>query len=125
MATAKKRSKSSKSGSNRRYTYVRNFKGRELSSVQLTELRPKVMLALSDPRWDYRTVTGISKQLHVSPAYVSKILNSSPEVRASVSRSTEGKKLYTHKSKTSLISDWWHAFRNMSSYKYGTPNDGD
>ena len=60
----------------------------------------KVMEALRDPAWDFRTVSGISKQSGISEAAIQRLLSMhEKEVRRAVSRDRPRHRLYTLKSR--------------------------
>jgi len=61
----------------------------------------KVFDALSDPRWDFRTIHGISKAIDASEAEVASILRKYPDlVRRSLVRDEDGNELFTLGSRT-------------------------
>ena len=59
-----------------------------------------VLDALADPKWDFRTVEGISTETGVPKEEVEEILRSYPTlVRKSLVRDVRGQRLYTLKSR--------------------------
>ena len=59
---------------------------------------PEVRAALEDPRWDFRTVTGIARETGLAPARVERVLELyRSEIRQVVSRNRQ--KIYTLKSR--------------------------
>ena len=66
----------------------------------------KVFKALSDPNWDFRTVSGIATETSVPEATVRKILQKYPQlVRKSAVKDQEGSVLYTLKSKGMVLKE--------------------
>ena len=60
---------------------------------------PRVQEALADPRWDFRTVEGISRETGLNRSDIVELLEEHrPEVRRTVSRDRNGRALYTTKS---------------------------
>lgn len=60
----------------------------------------KVLEALSDPAWDFRTTAGIAEAVGLSESEVSKILNAYPEfVRKSAVPDHQRRELFTLSSK--------------------------
>ncbi|MCT8986347.1 hypothetical protein [Shewanella phaeophyticola] len=83
------------------------------------EVKAKVIKALEDNRWDYRTAEGISKAVSVRVDLVKGVLNSDKRIRHSVMKSKSGKDLYTLKHRRSVIRDFYTAFRAMNAEKLG------
>ena len=79
----------------------------------------KVIEALKSPKFKYRTVQGLAKETHLSPAEVKKVLETDTTVRKSLARSKSGATLYIAKKNVSAIQDAWNAFRAINSAKYG------
>ena len=60
----------------------------------------RVLEALADARWDFRTLQGISEETGLSEGQVQEILNGHPElVRKSAVPDRRGRELYTLKSR--------------------------
>lgn len=56
----------------------------------------KVLEALADPLWDFRTISGISKETGLTPAEIKKALDAHPDlVRQSLVPDRHGRSLYT------------------------------
>ena len=65
-----------------------------------TEIRAwdRVRAALANPRWDFRTVDGIAKEVHLNPDQVRQVLDSmGSEVR--IAKGRDYRTLYTLKSR--------------------------
>ena len=82
------------------------------------EAWPRIQAALEDPRWNFRTVEGISRDTGLNAACISDLLEEhQPEVRRAVSRDRKGRVLYTIKpwpvSIREVIADL-HAFASKS-----------
>ena len=59
---------------------------------------PKVHAALQNPRWDFRTVSGIARDTGLDPGHVARMLKMHrPEIRQTLSR--DRRKIYTLKSR--------------------------
>ncbi len=79
----------------------------------------RVVRALNDPRWEYRTLKGIASQSGLPQARVQELLKSNQgQVRKSVISSKAGEDLYTLRSKKGVLADYWNAFRRLSNEKY-------
>ena len=62
----------------------------------------RVHLALKDPKWDFRTVTGIAKDTGLDQVRVKRLLDQHrPEIRQAMSR--DGRIIYTLKSRPMKI----------------------
>ena len=60
----------------------------------------KIFAALSDAKWDFRTVSGISRETGLSESEVREILGKYPEViRKSLVRNRDGHELFTLRSR--------------------------
>jgi hypothetical protein len=89
------------------------------------EVTSRVIAALGDARWDYRTAQGVSTQTGFPKETVIKVLSSDSRVRESlIPRSPKGK-LYTLKSRKSTLGDIWSTFREMSREKYSDVKEED
>jgi hypothetical protein len=74
----------------------------------LDEKGKQVMSALENPKYDWRTVEGISQETGIDPSEVSLILNSNPNVVQSSVPDKSGRPLFTtrnHYSKTQNIAN--------------------
>lgn len=79
----------------------------------------KVLKALENKRWEYRTVAGVAKETKINEAIVRSVLETSKDkVRESFSLSRTGNKLYTLKSRKSAISDIWTSMKKLSNDKF-------
>jgi hypothetical protein len=67
----------------------------------------RVHEALSDPRWDFRTVDGIARSTGLSEEEVAAILDRyKDEVRQSVVPDRHGRALYTLRSRPKKAQEW-------------------
>jgi hypothetical protein len=68
---------------------------------QITEPNErKVFSALSDEKWDFRTVEGISRDTGISESEIREIIGRYPKwIRKSLALDREGKELFTMRSK--------------------------
>ncbi len=96
-----------------------------MSRTRKKDKKAEVIKALNDKRWEYRTVVGISKQVHITADEVAKIIESSAAVRKSVAKTAKGASLYTLKSRKSAVGDYVAAFRKLSKDKYEAYEDDD
>lgn len=81
-------------------------------------LRDRIIDALENEKWEYRTAQGIANELNTSVEAVSSIINSDSAVRQSVIRDKNGSPLYTTKKRKSRWSDYISAFRALNSEKW-------
>ena|SRR5436190_10098079 len=66
---------------------------------QVQDERERLVLeALSDERWDFRTIAGIARETGLSEDTVAEILDQSEYVRLSGAPGADGSKLFTLKS---------------------------
>lgn len=79
----------------------------------------KVIKALKNPRFKYRTISGIARETHIDAARVGEILKVSPSVRVSLTRAQDGSRLYALKKNVSTASDVWTAFKAVNGAKFG------
>jgi hypothetical protein len=57
---------------------------------------PRLHAALEDPKWDFRTVDGIARELGISPDRAREMLEHSPALaRKSVMTDRQGRELFT------------------------------
>ena len=84
---------------------------------QEQSIRPQVIAALENDKWDYRTVQGIASDLHVSVEKVKAIVASDTAIRQSIMRDNKGRRLYTTKKRKSAIGDYVTAFRAINAAK--------
>ena len=70
-----------------------------LVSQQEKTMEQKVLEALQDPSWDFRTVDGIAKETGLDKSEVRQVLEKHPNVRKSVVPDRRGRELYTLKSR--------------------------
>ncbi len=67
--------------------------------IEKHEAWSKVRAALSDPRWDFRTVDGLARETGLGASDILGLLEAHRhEVRRAVSRDRKGRALYTTKS---------------------------
>ncbi len=85
-----------------------------------TELRLRIISALSDSRWDYRTIEGISAELRIPKQQVEVLLLKDPDIRMSIMKDAQGRRLYTTKRRKSKLGDIYTAFRALNSSKVGS-----
>ena len=72
----------------------------------------RVFEALEDPRWDFRTVEGLSKTMGLSETTVRNVLASYPRfIRQSPIPDSEGRELFTLISKGSGLREWYRTTR--------------
>jgi len=83
------------------------------------QIRLKVIDALKNDKWDYRTADGIAKELKADLSTVEKILRNTPGVRTSVMKDPNGQELYTLKVRKSAVNDYFTAFRALNASKSG------
>ncbi len=75
-------------------------------------LERKVFEALDDPRWDFRTIPGLSKSTGVPESDVKRILERYPQlIRRSPVPDSEGRALYTLVSKGGGLREWYSKTR--------------
>ena len=61
-----------------------------------SEVARRIIAALDDPRWEWRTVDGISRETKIPPQEIRTFLNrSGRKVMKSVARDRQGRALYT------------------------------
>lgn len=82
-------------------------------------IRLKIMSALSDSRWDYRTVEGIATELRIQKEMVEEFVTQNSAIRESIMKDAQGRRLYTTKKRKSKIGDIFTAFRALNSSKVG------
>jgi len=93
---------------------------RKSKNVEVEEAVSKIVKALSDPKWEYRTARGISADTKVDVDVIKNNLDEMKDlVRVSVFKSKEGEDLYTLKERKSLLGDYWTAFKSMNTDKFG------
>jgi hypothetical protein len=89
-------------------------------STNIENVSVKVVQALENPRWSYRTALGIAKETQLPMAQVEYVLSQNTDaVRVSLVKSVKGKTLYASKKKVSAIGDVWTAFRAVNKERYG------
>lgn len=80
----------------------------------------KVLQALEDPKWRYRTASGIAKEAKLDARTVEEVLRQNPDlVRVSLAKSPAGSTLFASKKKVSVVSDVWTAFKAVNKARYG------
>ena len=79
----------------------------------------KVIEALQNPRFKYRTVSGIARETHIDAERVGEILKVSPSVRVSLTRAQDGSRLFALKKSVSKAEDVWTAFKAVNGAKFG------
>jgi hypothetical protein len=68
----------------------------------------KVMESLEDPRWDFRTVSGLATSTGLSERVVRDVLNRYPQfIRRSPIPDSQGRELYTLVSKGGGLREWY------------------
>lgn len=73
---------------------------RERLETKITNPEEKVFAALSEPKWDFRTIPGISRETGLSESTIREILNEHPDqVRKSLVRNQNGYELFTSRNK--------------------------
>jgi hypothetical protein len=82
-------------------------------------IRPQVIAALENDKWDYRTIQGIAEELHISVRDVEKTLINDELIRKSVMLDSAGRSLYTLKKRKSKIGDYFSAFKAVNAAKMG------
>lgn len=83
-------------------------------------VRVKILKALENPKWRYRTASGIAKETHLKVTDVEEVLkNNSAVVRVSLAKATDGSRLFASKKKVSAVGDVWTAFKAVNKAKYG------
>lgn len=97
----------------------RKSKSTKSKSQRTANFDVKVINALKDKRWDYRTAEGIAKAVHANANQVKTFLDTDSRIRHSIIKSKNGKDLYTLKARTSKVGDYFKAFRVMNSMKLG------
>lgn len=83
-------------------------------------IRPRILSALSDNRWDYRTIEGIATELKIPKDQVAAFVTQDPAIRESIMKDAQGRRLYTTKKRKSKIGDFFTAFRALNSSKVGS-----
>jgi hypothetical protein len=67
----------------------------------------RVLSALSNPKWDFRTTTGISKETGLSELEVSEILKEYPQfIRKSLVPDGEGHEQFTHRERPIRLQEY-------------------
>lgn len=92
---------------------------RKQSSKKPETLEQLVLKALNSPKYKYRTVHGIAREVKADERRVREILKASPSVRRSFAKNKAGKQLFASKKKVSVGEDLWAAFRAVNSAKFG------
>jgi hypothetical protein len=70
--------------------------------------------AVEDPRWAFRTIDGIARDLGAAPEDVAELLTEHPEVaRKSVFTDREGNELYTARDRSPTIRERIERFRSV------------
>lgn len=77
--------------------------------------RQKVVAALSDKKWDFRTVRGISKSTGLPEERVLEVLRNHPEVVKSSVPDEKGDDLFTLRERFSKAKDIFNAVRTFVS----------
>jgi hypothetical protein len=80
-------------------------------------IRPLIISALENDKWDYRTIDGIAAELKVGKDQVATVISSDPGIRQSIMRDAQGRHLYTTKKRKSRIADIYSAFQALNSAK--------
>lgn len=76
----------------------------------------RVFEALADPRWDLRTVDGLSKSASVPENQVREILRRYPDlVRQAAVLDAEGRELYALASRAMSLREWFSTTRAFMS----------
>ena len=71
----------------------------DTSQIDKHDAWSRIQAALSDPRWDFRTVDGLSRETGLNAADIQELLEENRhKVRRAVSRDRKGRALYTTKS---------------------------
>ncbi|MFB9158574.1 hypothetical protein [Chromobacterium violaceum] len=93
---------------------------RRRSGKTFNTKRVKILQALDNPRWRYRTASGIAKEIHENEREVEKVLRGNPDlVRISIAKNSDGSALFASRKKVSTISDVWTAFKAVNKKRYG------
>ncbi|MDD2306059.1 MAG: hypothetical protein PHP53_15265 [Prolixibacteraceae bacterium] len=87
-------------------------------SMPSEEIKSIVVRSLGNTKWEYRTALGIAKENRIAVNVVEETLKTLGEVRVSVGKTVNGKKLYTLKSKKSFLGDVLTTIRSINSLKY-------
>lgn len=81
-----------------------------------SESEEKILAALRDKRWDYRTVEGIAEDTALPPDFVLKFLESRTDiVLKSAVPDRQGHDLYTLLERQSKSKDFWRSFGKFTS----------
>ncbi len=87
--------------------------------MDLSSDEKKVIAALSNPEWDYRTISGIAKEAALDEATVRRIVDSRKDlVRESIVPSKTGDRLFTLTKNVNHLRDYWAAFRMINDEKF-------
>jgi hypothetical protein len=79
---------------------------------QRGSLEERLADSLRDPRWRFRTLAGLSRDLGVSPGETERLLGQRPDVaRRSVMTSSEGAMLYTAAERRVTVREWLERLR--------------
>ncbi|MBC2693915.1 MAG: hypothetical protein HF982_01255 [Desulfobacteraceae bacterium] len=82
-------------------------------------MKQRCLRPLDDPNWDYRTIEGIIKETGLGESFVTKVIESHPDlVRKSIVPSKGRKQLYALKSDFGVLKDVWNTFAWMNKVKY-------
>lgn len=78
----------------------------------LNPVEREIFEALDDPRWDFRTIAGLSKGTGVPESTVRDVLDRYPQfIRQSPVPDLEGRALYTLVSKRGGLREWYSTTR--------------
>ncbi len=93
---------------------------RKKPSAKPSGAKIKVLQALENPKWRYRTASGIAKEAQLDAKTVEEVLRQNPDlVRVSIAKSSDGSTLFASKKKVSAVSDVWTAFKAVNKARYG------
>ncbi|SHM38301.1 hypothetical protein [Rhodanobacter sp. OK091] len=92
---------------------------RKFPNKSKAEAKDRVLKALNNSTYKYRTLNGLARDTHLDPEFVKTVLDSSTAVRKSFVKSKSGKQLYASKEKVSATEDLWVAFQALNSAKFG------
>jgi hypothetical protein len=83
-----------------------------MTAVNDTETRGKVLKALGNPKYKWRTLTGIAEEAHVDREIVLKILEESEDVVRSAVPGPHGEALFTTRSNYLSHASLFERFRS-------------
>lgn len=77
------------------------------NAISLKVVNRRVVDALKNPKWDYRTIDGIARETGVTTTLVEQSLATlKDQVVCGLQLDRKGRKLFTHKDRTQRLAAW-------------------